>query len=67
MSDFHEMVSSLQRRRERALHIKNLVGHIDKGGRRLGIERRQFSYSYHYPERRFGVERRSISERRIDD
>lgn len=67
MSDFHEMVSSLQRRREPALHIKNLGGHIDKGGRRLGIERRQFTYSLHYPERRIGVDRRSISERRVED
>jgi len=66
LSDFHEMVSSLQRRRERTLHIKNPVGQYDKGGRRLGIERRQFTYSHHYPERRFGVDRRSISERRIE-
>lgn len=67
MSDFHEMVSSLQRRKEHALHIKDPVDNIDKGGRRLGIERRQFTYSHHYPERRLGVDRRCVPERRIED
>ena len=67
LSDFHEMVSSLQRRKERILRIKNPVDNIDKDGRRLGFERRQFTYSLHYPERRFGVDRRHIPERRIED
>ena len=31
----------------------------DIGGRRLEIDRRQFSYSIHVPERRSGKERRS--------
>ncbi len=66
MSDFHEMVSNLRMRKERALHIKNLVYNIDKGGRRLGIERRQFTYSQHYPERRIGIERRCVPERRVE-
>ncbi len=66
MSDFHEMVSNLRMRKERALHIKNPVYNIDKGGRRLGIERRQFTYSQHYPERRIGIERRCIPERRVE-
>ena len=66
MSDFHEMVSNLRMRKERALQIKNPVYNIDKGGRRLGIERRQFTYSQHYPERRIGIERRCIPERRVE-
>ena len=31
----------------------------DNGGRRSGIERRQFSYNVHIPERRSGKDRRS--------
>ena len=31
----------------------------DKGGRRTNIERRQFSYTCHIPERRSGNDRRS--------
>jgi len=37
----------------------------DNGGRRLGIDRRQFSYTMHIPERRSGKERRSGFDRRI--
>jgi len=66
MSDFHEMASNLRMKKERVLHIKNPIYDIDNGGRRLGIERRQFAYSYYYPERRFGIERRCIPERRFD-
>ena len=66
MSDFHEMANNLRSRKERALHTKNPAFNIDNGGRRLGIERRQFNYSHYYPERRFGDERRSIPERRTD-
>jgi hypothetical protein len=36
----------------------------DNGGRRLGIDRRQFSYSTYIPERRLGGERRSGIDRR---
>jgi hypothetical protein len=36
----------------------------DKGGRRSGIERRQFHYSVHIPERRCGQDRRSGKDRR---
>lgn len=35
-----------------------------KGDRRLGIERRLFEYSGHYPERRNKEERRSGDDRR---
>ena len=66
MSDFHEMASNLRMRKERALHLKDPAYNIDNGGRRLGIERRQFSYSHYYPERRIGDERRSLPERRIE-
>jgi hypothetical protein len=37
---------------------------MDKGGRRLASERRQFSYSYHMPERRSGEDRREGIDRR---
>ena len=36
----------------------------DKGGRRLGGDRRRFSYSVHIPERRPGTDRRSGLDRR---
>jgi hypothetical protein len=36
----------------------------DNGGRRTGIERRQFSYSVYIPERRSGKERRREQDRR---
>jgi hypothetical protein len=37
----------------------------DNGVRRLGKERRQFSYDQHIPERRSGKERRSGLSRRL--
>jgi hypothetical protein len=37
---------------------------VDNGGRRLGFERRQFSYNEHIPERRLGGGRRSDQDRR---
>ena len=37
----------------------------DNGGRRLGIERREFSYDQHIPERRSGKDRRSGLDRRL--
>lgn len=67
MSDFHEMASNLRSRKERVLQMKNPAYQIDNGGRRLGIERRQFNYSHYYPERRIGDERRSIPERRSEE
>ena len=36
----------------------------DNGGRRTGVDRRQFSYSTYIPERRTEKERRSGSDRR---
>ena len=36
----------------------------DNGGRRLGVDRRQFSYTLHIPERRSGKERRSGLDRK---
>ncbi len=36
----------------------------EKGGRRTGIDRRQFSYDAHIPERRFGLDRRDNKDRR---
>jgi hypothetical protein len=37
----------------------------DNGGRRLGIDRREFSYDVHLPERRSGKDRRSGLDRRL--
>ena len=36
----------------------------DNGGRRSGVDRRQFSYKDHIPERRSGKDRRSGNDRR---
>ena len=36
----------------------------DNGGRRSGVDRRQFIYAVHIPERRDGKERRSGKDRR---
>jgi len=38
---------------------------LDNGGRGLGVNRRQFSYTLHIPERRSGKERKSGLDRRI--
>ena len=37
---------------------------FDNGGRRLGLERRQFSYFTHVPDKRSGVDRRFKPDRR---
>jgi hypothetical protein len=37
----------------------------DNGDRRLGMDRRQFFYNGHIPERRSGKDRRSGLERRL--
>jgi len=37
----------------------------DNNDRRLGIDRRQFSYYEHIPERRSGKERRNGNDRRL--
>jgi hypothetical protein len=50
----------------RTLHIGKPAYLFDNGGRRRGFERRQFDYSYYFPERRVGLDRRTISERRND-
>jgi hypothetical protein len=36
----------------------------DNGGRRSGLERRNFSYTVHVPERRSGTDRRAHDDRR---
>ena len=65
MSDFHEMAYNLRMKEERFLSIEHPAYLIDRGGRRLGFERRQFAYSHYYPERRVGLDRRNSAERRI--
>ena len=37
---------------------------IDNGGRRLGLDRRQFSYTDHIPNRRLNGDRRKRDDRR---
>ena len=37
---------------------------IDNGGRRLGIDRRQFLYTNHIPDKRLGEDRRTGLDRR---
>ena len=66
MANFHEMATNLNMKEARFLPIDNPAYMIDNGGRRLGIERRQFDYSYYFPERRVGTDRRVIPERRVD-
>ena len=43
------------------------MSHIlhDNGGRRSGIERREFSYHEYFPERRSGKDRRCGNDRRL--
>jgi hypothetical protein len=36
----------------------------DNGGRRSEIDRRQYAYTLHIPERRCGIDRRSGKDRR---
>ena len=66
MSDFHEMATNLKMEEARFLNIENPAYMIDQGGRRLGIERRQFDYSDFFPERRVSADRRILPERRDD-
>ena len=66
MSDYHEMTTNLKMKDARNLHLENPAYIIDHGGRRLGIERRQFDYSHYFPERRLGQDRRIVPERRIE-
>jgi hypothetical protein len=37
---------------------------IDNGGRRLGVDRRQFSYTSHIPDKRMDGDRRTSIDRR---
>ena len=39
----------------------------DNGGRRSGVDRRQFSYTDHIPERRAREDRRSRADRRCGE
>ena len=44
--------------------IKMTLLASDNGGGRVGLDRRQFSYVVHVPERRSGTERRNEIDRR---
>jgi len=39
-------------------------GFLDNGGRRAGVDRRDFSYAVHIPERRMTMDRRRGIDRR---
>ena len=41
-----------------------VIALVDKGGRRFGIDRRQFSYTSHIPNRRLDEDRRKETDRR---
>jgi hypothetical protein len=60
------MAVNLNRKEARTLFAENAANKIDHGGRRLGLDRRQFEYSHYFPERRVGPERRTLPERRVD-
>ena len=66
MSQIHEMAANSKIKGVRTLNIKTGANLVDNGGRRLGFERRQFDYSHYFPERRIGLDRRIIPERRMD-
>ena len=44
--------------------LPNVLALRDNGGRRFNIDRRQFSYTDHIPDRRSGKDRRSGMDRR---
>ena len=67
MSDFHEMADNLRIKNERAVNTQDPAYVIDHGGRRLGPERRQFTYSHCFPERRASAARRNLPERRMGE
>ena len=46
------------------IESKVALDFMDNGGRRSGIDRRQFSYSDHIPERRMNQDRRNGKDRR---
>ena len=50
--------------RRSSFHM-NFIGLKDKGGRRSEIDRRQFSFSIQFTERRSGKDRRSGFDRRV--
>jgi hypothetical protein len=60
------MATNLKFRQTRSLNFEDPAFIVDNGGRRLGIERRQFDYSFYVPERREGPDRRMIPERRVN-
>ncbi len=39
---------------------------LDNGGRRIGNDRRQSSFQFHFPERRSGTDRRVLADRRSE-
>jgi len=56
------LVSCLLRFNMRDIYLSHTLS--DNGGRRIGIERRRFSYADHIPERRCGEDRRKGTDRR---
>jgi hypothetical protein len=64
VSDIHEMYISLTTKKESTEPLSMHEYWLEDGDRRLGIERRRFSYSHHVPEKRTGVERRKKNGKR---
>ena len=58
--DFNEITTHPGISENRPLGMAQPADLIDRGGRRLGIERRQFDYSLYIPERRAGSDRRVL-------
>jgi hypothetical protein len=44
--------------------MQKLAALLDQGGRRSGRDRREFVYFGHIPERRSGIDRRTVKDRR---
>ncbi len=67
MSDFHEIYQNIDLNMKSSNANRRSIGNvIDNGGRRSGIDRRQFTYSIHIPEAREGSDRRKNGDRRSD-
>ena len=57
-------ILTLLQPRTTGIQMKTTAMH-DNGGRRTGVDRRQFTYAVHIPERRSGKDRRTNQDRRM--
>ena len=58
MSDFNENNTAMKVNKQTTEEKSKPVGPAEDEDRRTGIERRQFSYSLHVPDKRSGIDRR---------